>query len=132
MLVATGALSMHGVTRTITIPFRETQPAVADPHGWARKVILNVAALMVLAFAIIAVNFWHPKVELLIPATTCVLALVLGRGPEGDRRSFSVAVVAAIALSPIVWLNYLLLGLAPLALARPRLSRAWALPRLCP
>jgi hypothetical protein len=40
---------------------------------------LNVAALMVVAFAIVAVNFWHPKVELLIPATTCVLALVLYR-----------------------------------------------------
>jgi len=66
----------------------------------------------------------------LVTAALCVLALVLGRGPEGDRRSFSVAVVAAIALSPIVWLNYLLLGLAPLALARPRLSRAWALPLL--
>ncbi|HEU0192577.1 MAG TPA: glycosyltransferase 87 family protein [Gaiellales bacterium] len=58
------------------------------------------------------------------------LALLLARGPDGDRRAFSVAVVAALALSPIVWLNYLLLGLAPLALARPRLSRAWALPLL--
>jgi Glycosyltransferase family 87 len=63
----------------------------------------------------------------LVAGALCALTLVLGRGPDGDRRSFSVAVVASLALSPIVWLNYLLLALAPLALARPRLSRAWAL-----
>jgi polyisoprenoid-binding protein YceI len=32
-LMVTGPLSMHGVTRTVTIPFRETTPLVADPHG---------------------------------------------------------------------------------------------------
>jgi polyisoprenoid-binding protein YceI len=32
-LIATGPLTMHGATRTVTIPFRETQPAFADPHG---------------------------------------------------------------------------------------------------
>lgn len=32
-LVATGPLSMHGVTRTVDIPFSETTPLVADPHG---------------------------------------------------------------------------------------------------
>lgn len=64
----------------------------------------------------------------LVTAGLCLLAAVLARRPDGDRRSFSVAVVASLALSPIVWLNYLLLSLAPLALARPRLSKAWALP----
>ena len=29
----TGPLTMHGVTRTIVIPFRETMRPVADPHG---------------------------------------------------------------------------------------------------
>ena len=32
-LVATGPLTMHGITRTVTIPFTETIPPVADPHG---------------------------------------------------------------------------------------------------
>lgn len=32
-LVATGPLTMHGVTRTVVIPFRETIAPVADPHG---------------------------------------------------------------------------------------------------
>ncbi len=31
--VATGALTMRGVTREVAIPFREPAPAVADPHG---------------------------------------------------------------------------------------------------
>jgi hypothetical protein len=40
---------------------------------------LNIAALAMLALAIIAVHFWHPKVELIIPAVTCLLAVVLYR-----------------------------------------------------
>jgi len=43
----------------------------------------------------------------------------------GDRAAFSLAIVAAIALSPIVWLHYFALLVVPLALARPRISWAW-------
>jgi len=59
----------------------------------------------------------------------CVLAVaaVLGRRPGGDRVSFALAVAASLLLTPIVWLHYLLLLLVPLAIARPRLDRAWAL-----
>jgi polyisoprenoid-binding protein YceI len=32
-LVANGTLTMHGVTRPVSIPFRETSAPVADPHG---------------------------------------------------------------------------------------------------
>jgi hypothetical protein len=38
---------------------------------------LNVAALAVLALTIVGIHFWHPKVELVIPAATCLLAIVL-------------------------------------------------------
>jgi polyisoprenoid-binding protein YceI len=31
--VATGPLTLHGVTREVTIPFRETAPPYEDPHG---------------------------------------------------------------------------------------------------
>jgi len=31
--IANGVLSMHGVQRAVSIPFRETSPMVADPHG---------------------------------------------------------------------------------------------------
>jgi polyisoprenoid-binding protein YceI len=32
-LIANGVLTMHGVQRAVSIPFRETSPMVADPHG---------------------------------------------------------------------------------------------------
>jgi polyisoprenoid-binding protein YceI len=32
-LVVTGAVSMHGITRDVSIPFREVGSATADPHG---------------------------------------------------------------------------------------------------
>ena len=32
-LVANGVLTMHGVSRAVSIPFRETSPPIADPHG---------------------------------------------------------------------------------------------------
>lgn len=54
-------------------------------------------------------------------------AVRLARSDEGDRTSFSVTVVAAIALSPIVWLHYFALLVAPLALRVPRFGWPWLL-----
>lgn len=45
-------------------------------------------------------------------------------------RSFSLAVAAALALSPIVWLDYFALAAVPLAVVKPRLSVVWLLPLL--
>ncbi len=59
----------------------------------------------------------------------CLLAAVLAvaRRDGGDCNAFSLAIIAAIALSPIVWLHYFALLVVPLALARPRLAWAWGL-----
>jgi alpha-1,2-mannosyltransferase len=67
-----------------------------------------------------------------------VLAFVLGGtllagcfllGRRGDDLgSFSLAIAAALALTPIVWLHYLVLLLVPLGIARPRFSLIWLLP----
>lgn len=43
-------------------------------------------------------------------------------------RSFTLAIVTALLVSPIVWLDYYTLLALPLALARPRLSVVWLLP----
>jgi len=43
-------------------------------------------------------------------------------------RSLTLALAAALTLSPIVWLDYFALAAIPLALARPRLSWVWFLP----
>jgi Glycosyltransferase family 87 len=45
-----------------------------------------------------------------------------------DRRSFTLALAAGLAVTPVVWNHYLLLLIVPVALARPRLSGLWLLP----
>ena len=53
--------------------------------------------------------------------------VVLARRTDGDRGAFSLAVIASIALTPIVWQHYFVLLVVPLALACPRLTWAWGL-----
>ena len=43
-------------------------------------------------------------------------------------RSFTLAVATALAVSPIVWLDYFALAAIPLAVVRPRLSPVWFVP----
>jgi hypothetical protein len=56
-------------------------------------------------------------------------AFYVGRR-RADSVSLSVAVLAAILGSPIVWPFYYALLLVPLAIARPRFSALWLLPGL--
>ncbi len=68
-------------------------------------------------------------VTLVVGGSLLVACAVLAR--RGDEyRSFTCAVAATLALSPIVWLHYLVLLLVPLAIARPRFSLIWLLPIL--
>jgi alpha-1,2-mannosyltransferase len=54
--------------------------------------------------------------------------VVAARGEGADRRGFTIAVAVALVASPIVWMHYLVVMLAPIALARPRLSALWFVP----
>jgi alpha-1,2-mannosyltransferase len=56
--------------------------------------------------------------------------LVIIRTRRDERRSFALAATIALVATPILWLHYLVLLFVPLALLRPRLSPAWALPAL--
>jgi hypothetical protein len=47
---------------------------------------------------------------------------------ERDRRSLILVLAAALVLTPILWLHYLVLLIVPIALARPRLSALWFAP----
>ena len=50
---------------------------------------------------------------------------------RGDEpRAFTCAIVATLALSPVVWLHYLVALLVPMAILRPRFSALWLLPVL--
>jgi hypothetical protein len=56
-----------------------------------------------------------------------VVAFVLLRRRR-DEVTFGVAVIAALVATPILWNHYLVLLIAPIALARPRLAPLWAVP----
>jgi Glycosyltransferase family 87 len=47
-----------------------------------------------------------------------------------ERLTFSLAVFAALVMSPVIWIHYLVLVYVPIAIARPRLSPLWFLPLL--
>jgi alpha-1,2-mannosyltransferase len=60
------------------------------------------------------------------------ISLLVGsvvRGRRGDdRAAFCLALAAAVAMTPILWLHYLLLLMVPLAITRPRFTPLWLLP----
>jgi len=47
---------------------------------------------------------------------------------ERDRRVLILVIAAALVVTPIMWLHYLVLLLVPLALTRPRLGVLWLVP----
>jgi len=64
-------------------------------------------------------------------ASLALLAWCVALGRRGDEaRSFTCAIAATLALSPIVWLHYFVAMLVPLAILRPRFSWIWLLPIL--
>ena len=61
----------------------------------------------------------------------CAYRLATARGTaraERDRRALTLVLAAALVLTPILWLHYLVLLVVPIALARPRLSGLWFVP----
>jgi hypothetical protein len=64
-----------------------------------------------------------------IVGTACIgLITWRGRTSDADPWTFTLAIGAALALSPIVWLHYFTLLLVPIAIASPRLGPLWLLP----
>ena len=66
---------------------------------------------------------------LAVGAGLLIWCVVLARARD-EERAFTCAVAATLALSPIVWLHYLVALLVPMAIARPRFSLIWLLPVL--
>jgi Glycosyltransferase family 87 len=54
--------------------------------------------------------------------------LVAGARTRDDARSLTLFLAAALVLSPIVWVHYLVALLVPLALLRPRFGPLWLAP----
>jgi alpha-1,2-mannosyltransferase len=59
-----------------------------------------------------------------------LIACVVFARRDDEERAFTCAVGATLALSPIVWLHYLVLLLVPLGIHRPRFTLLWLLPVL--
>jgi hypothetical protein len=69
------------------------------------------------------------RLALVVLTIVAIAAIVaVARGHDGDRRSFVVALLAGLLVSPIVWLHYLVVLIVPIALYRPRLGAAWLVP----
>ena len=64
-----------------------------------------------------------------LAAGVSLLVSVALVGREGDERTaFVLAITAALACSPIVWLHYFTILLVAVAVAQPRLGAAWFAP----
>jgi alpha-1,2-mannosyltransferase len=50
------------------------------------------------------------------------------RGTTGERESLALVLAASLLLTPILWPNYLVVLLVPLALLKPRFGLWWLLP----
>ena len=67
--------------------------------------------------------------------TAPLIALALGGAlllastrARDERHSFTLAIAAALVVSPVVWIHYLVLLFVPIAITRPRVSVVWLLP----
>jgi hypothetical protein len=66
-------------------------------------------------------------IGLAVATAVLVACWVLGRRGD-DVRSFTLAVVAALLFTPIVWLHYFALLFVPVAIVHKRLSPLWGVP----
>jgi alpha-1,2-mannosyltransferase len=83
----------------------------------------------------LALAFGLPRGAALAVAAVVGLPLLaaaasLARRRSGDIGALACAVAAALALSPVVWLHYLVLLVVPIAAARDRLGLVWFAPLL--
>jgi alpha-1,2-mannosyltransferase len=61
-------------------------------------------------------------------ASVIVAAIAMRSRVDADRRTLALTLLAALLLSPIVWLHYLVVLLPLMALASRRLSPIWLVP----
>jgi len=66
--------------------------------------------------------------SLVLGGLLMVALFVVARRDDGDRRAFTLAVVASLVFSPIVWLHYLALLIVPIAIRTPTFSALWVVP----
>jgi hypothetical protein len=96
------------VLDNVQVPKSYSLAGLAWDLGFSNRV--GTAALAVVAFA------------------GCAAVFKAGRKPSGEVSAFALAIVSAVAATPLLWIHYLILLYIPLALAYRRLSWVWAAP----
>jgi hypothetical protein len=94
------------------------------------RVLEDVYAIRSFSLATLAFAAGLPQTVAVALGAAAGMALLgfaawLVRRPDGDRRSFSVAVAACLVASPIVWPYYTALLFVPVAITWARLAPAW-------
>jgi hypothetical protein len=116
----------------IVVPFASVGFGALRAYPHLLRALTNVygaSSFSLLAVFDAVVSKHVAQVALVVASLVLVGAVGLAaRGPEGDRKAFSVAIVGAVMLSPIVWAHYFLLLAVPIAMVRPRLSALWFAP----
>lgn len=107
---------------------------LADPHGLAQYPrLLRALDAAHRSSSYSPEALWYqlglPGVRL-VPLAIAVAGIAVIARCRGDRARFAAAIVVSLLATPTAWLHYYVLLAAPLALYRPRLSRAWLVP-LC-
>jgi len=100
-LAMTGPLTMHGVTREVTVRFRPLAPPVADPHGSNIAVFSGEVKLARKDFGIMGGSRFNPWFDAARSATmgdsVTVTLEISGWAPD-PLRSLDAEVAAALAL----------------------------------
>jgi alpha-1,2-mannosyltransferase len=115
-LVTWAAVGFQGFTA-----YPETLRELSDTWAEESYSLVGMAAAL-------GLEAWLGRAATLVGGGTLIAAcIVFGRRAD-DRRAFTCAIAAALALTPIAWIHYVVLLLVPLALVRPRFSWPWLLP----
>lgn len=135
--IRTALLSITAAAVLIVVPWALVGfQDLASYPGLVREVSEQQSGSYSLASLAEALEFAAGFAQLLsvvVGAVLLYLAFRAAREPgqdarSRDGRSLTLAIAAALALTPVVWNHYLLLLLVPVAIARPRLSGIWFVP----
>ncbi len=116
LVVSWGLIGFAGLTDYPDV-LRRLQAVVEDDAYTVYVVMLDAGATSSVARAI-----W------LALGLGLLAAVVLLARRSNDRGAFILAIAAALALSPIVWLHYFALLVVVAAVAQPRLGAVWFIP----
>ena len=111
-----GFAGLSGYPHLLSELSKVESPRGYSPTALGLAVGLPRGAALALATAI--------GLPLLVAAAACI------RRPGRELPALAFAVAAVVALSPVVWLHYLVLLLVPIAAGRDRLALVWFAPLL--